>query len=180
MIGFVLVSFQVDVFRQNNFVYNSLQGEQGARDALKRLVTELRQVASSDNGAYPIALADKDRITFYSDINNNGTRERLRYFLSGTTFKRGVLQPTGSPLAYVESNEVVSDIVTNVMNVDGQVFSFYDENYVGTGNPLTLPVNLPDVRLIRISLLVEADPNRSPAPILYESQVSLRTLKDNL
>lgn len=172
VIGGALATFQVDVFRQNNFIYHSLQGEQDARLVLKRLLAELRELAPSDTGAYAISLADKDKLTFYSDIDHDGLHERLRYFLSGLTLQRALLKPSGSPPDYVEANEQVSAVITNLTNPGSQVFSYYDSNYAGTSTSLTLPVNIPSVRLIKISLTIE--------PVTYESQVTPRSLKDNL
>lgn len=180
IVTLVLVNFQVSIFRQNTFLANSLTGEQDARLVLKHLVAELREAVPSEAGAYPITLADKDKLTFYSDVDHDGFHDRLRYFLATTTLMRGVLKPTGAPLVYVEGNEKVSPVITNVVNPSGQIFSYYDKNYAGTSTPLILPLNIPDVRLVKISLMVEADPNRSPAPVTYEGQVSIRSLKDNL
>ena len=183
LISVVLGTFQVSIFQQNNFLAQSIQAEQDARFALKRIVTELRQAGPSDTGVYPIALADKDKLTFYSDIDGNNAHERLRYFLSGvgsTTLSRGLLKPTGNPLAYVEANEQVGTVITNIKNNGGQIFSYYDKNYAGTSTPLTIPPNIPAIRLVKVSFLVDLDPNRAPASVLFESQVVIRSLKDNL
>ncbi|MCC6290704.1 type II secretion system protein [Candidatus Nomurabacteria bacterium] len=180
IVSLVLVNFQIGIFRQNNFLANSLTGEQDARLVIGHLVAELREAVPSEAGAYPITLADKDRLTFYSDVDHDGLHDRLRYFLATTTLMRGVLKPTGAPLVYVEGNEKISPVITNVVNPAAQIFSYYDQNYAGTSTALTLPLNIPDVRLVKVSLMIEADPNRSPAPVTYEGQVSIRSLKDNL
>lgn len=180
LISVVLASFQVDIWRQNSFLSNSIQAEQDARIALKRLVAELRQAAPSDTGAFAIALADKDKLTFYSDIDGDGLHERLRYFLSGNILRRGVLKPTGSPLSYVDANEQLGNAVINLVNANSLIFNYYDKNYAGTSTALTLPINLPNVRLVKILLSIEADPNRAPVTTTYESQVAIRSLKDNL
>ncbi len=180
LIGLALATFQVDIWRQNSFLSNSIQAEQDARMALKRLVAELRQAAPSDTGAFAIALADKDKLTFYSDIDGDGNHERLRYFLATSTLKRGVLKPTGSPLGYVDANEQLGNAVVNLVNANNLIFNYYDKNYAGTSTPLVLPINLPNVRLVKILLSIEADPNRAPITTTYENQVSIRSLKDNL
>ena len=180
LIGVALATFQVDIWRQNSFLSNSIQAEQDARMALKRLVAELRQAAPSDTGAFAIALADKDKLTFYSDIDGDGLHERLRYFLATSTLKRGVLKPTGSPLNYVDANEQLGNAVVNLVNANNLIFNYYDKNYAGTSTALTLPINIPSVRLVKILLSIEADPNRAPITTTYENQVSIRSLKDNL
>jgi hypothetical protein len=37
-----------------------------------------------------------------------------------------------------------------------------------------------NVRLIKINLMIDVDPNRAPVIKTYTSQVSIRNLKDNL
>ena len=180
LISVVLATFQVDIWRQNSFLTNSIQAEQDARIALKRLVAELRQAAPSDTGAFAIALADKDKLTFYSDIDGDGLHERLRYFLSGNILRRGILKPTGSPLTYLDANEQVSNFVPNLVNSNSIIFTYFDKNYAGTSTALTLPINLPNVRLVKILFSIEADPNHAPVTTTYENQVSIRSLKDNL
>ncbi|MEK7650745.1 MAG: prepilin-type N-terminal cleavage/methylation domain-containing protein [Patescibacteria group bacterium] len=180
LISVVLATFQVDIWRQNSFLTNSIQAEQDARIALKRLVAELRQAAPSDTGAFAIALADKDKLTFYSDIDGDGLHERLRYFLSGNILRRGIIKPTGSPLTYLDANEQVSNFVPNLVNSNSIIFTYFDKNYAGTSTALTLPINLPNVRLVKVQFSIEADPNRAPVTTTYESQVAIRSLKDNL
>jgi hypothetical protein len=51
---------------------------------------------------------------------------------------------------------------------------------MGTSSPLTQPVITTNVRLIKINLMIDVDPNRAPVIKTYTSQVSIRNLKDNL
>lgn len=178
LIGGALVTFFVSIFSQNAFVQNSLLGQQEAQAALKHLLAEARSAAPSDTGAYAIDTATPDKFTFYSDLDNDGTHERLRYYVQGGTLWRGLLKPTGAPLAYVEANETLSQPVHALAT--SSLFSFYNANYMGTTTPLTVPINLPEVRLVQINLTVDADPNRPPPPTSYLGQVMIRSLKDNL
>src|SRR3989344_5539756 len=98
-------TFQKDVFSLNFSLQNSLNAQLDARHVVKIMVAELRKASPSALGAYPIALASSTAITFYSDVDSDGVKDRVRYFLSGSTIKRGVLAPSGSPLAYVDANE---------------------------------------------------------------------------
>ena len=105
-------------------------------------------------------------------------KEKVRYFLAGTTLQKGVIKPTGSPLIYNSINEKISTFVNNVISTS--IFDYYDENYDGTTAPLSFPVNVSDIRLVKITVMVEQDPNRSPTPMVFSTQVSIRNLKDNL
>jgi hypothetical protein len=41
-------------------------------------------------------------------------------------------------------------------------------------------VSVPAVRLVKITVIVDANPAKMPAPRTFTTQVSLRNLKDNL
>ncbi len=175
----VLATFQKDVFVQNVFLQNSFLAEMEARTALKKMVAEMRTMMPASTGAYPIALANNHQLTFYADLNHDGLKERLRYFLATSTLMRGVTIPSGSPPIYLDGNETTKAVVYNV-STSTDTFSYYDKYYEGTSSPLSLPINIPNIRLIQVILKIDADPNRSPTPMTFESEVSIRNLKDNL
>lgn len=177
MVLWVLANFQKDVFSQNTFISNSLNADAEMRSAIKKMVAELRGAAQSEIGTYQISSASKNALTFFSDIDGSGLKSQIRYYLNGTTLERGVILPTGSPLAYVAGNEKVTKLVYNIANPSQQIFSYYDEGYSGTEAALAEPINLPLVRLIKIVLTVDADANKPPAPLTHESQVAIRSLK---
>ena len=179
LILWVLANFQADVFTQNNFISNSLNADSDMRSAIKKMVAEIRAAAQSDTGAYQIASTTKNNLIVYSDLDASGLRSQIRYFLTGsTTLMRGVIKPTGSPLTYVAANEKLSTLVTNIANTNQEIFYYYDEGYTGSEAPLTYPINISSVRLIKIVLTVDADPNKPPGPITMESQVAIRSLKN--
>ncbi len=171
-------TFATDVFKSNREMSTSLIQVQDTKRTVSGLVNELRTVAISSVGSYPLAEAQATSLTFYSNIDSDSLVERLRYFLSGTTLKRGVLKPSGSPLAYNPANERVNDAVAYVRNPD--IFSYFDQNYRGTGNPLTFPVNISSVRLVQIKLEVDRYLNLPPAAFILTTKANLRNLKDNL
>lgn len=149
------------------------------RRFMKTFVAELRSAETSDNGGYAISSASPSAITFYDDTNNDGTREQIRYFLSGTTLKKGVTASTGVPPAYVAGNEKLSEMVHNVTNLS-TIFSYYPASYAGTSTPLAIPVDIIQIRLVKVQITVDQDPNRLPGPVTDSTQVSIRNLKDNL
>lgn len=171
---------QTNLFKQNIYLGKSLEAESDARSALKRAIASLRTMAPSNTGEYPIISANKNEIIFFSDTNSDGVREMIRYFIENGDLKRGVTTPSGIPYVYATSSEQVTLDVRNVKNSDTGIFSYYNEQYAGTSTPLTFPVNIPDIRLIRVSIQIDADPNRSPIPMTFTSEVTPRNLKDNL
>ncbi len=172
-------SFIVSMFRTTRSINATLTAVEQARRTVKMFTDELRTAAPSATGAYAIAEAGGGTFTFYSDIDRDDYVERLRYFVDGTDLKRGYLKPAGDPLTYSEANEVVY-VVTQFITNPGAVFSYFDENYNGLTGPLTIPPTIPDIRLVRIRLQIDQHPTEPPGPYELLSEVSIRSLKDNL
>ncbi len=180
---FVLVILALTLFSKNIWVYNSfisagLTDADIGREAVKTMTAEIRTASVADTGAYAVSLANASSFTFYSDIDDDGLKEKVRYFLNGPILQKGVMKPAGSPLTYNGVSEVISTLASNVTNTS--VFSYYDKNYAGTETPLSSPVDIPAVRLIKITITVDQDTNRPPYPLAFSTQVSIRNLKDNL
>ncbi len=182
IIVLALTSFQKDIFFNNKFAADSLSSAQDARSILRTMIAELRVTSPSSNGAYAIAQAATSSITFFSDTDGDGVKDQIRYYLTGTTtLKKGVVKPTGSPLVYNSANETFKTLAINLKNSSSSpLFEYYDSGYAGTSSPMTYPLDITRIRLVKINLLIDADPNRSPIPRTYTSQTSLRNLKDNL
>jgi hypothetical protein len=134
----------------------------------------------AETGAYPIVTSATDSMVFYSDYDDDGIVERLRYYRSGNTLKKGVIEPTSNPPAY-NGTEVSVDEVHDLSGL-APIFEYYDDSYDGsaTATPLAQPVNNQDIRLVKITLTVDRLPGRPPGPITVTTQVSMRNLKDNL
>jgi prepilin-type N-terminal cleavage/methylation domain-containing protein len=180
VISFAFGKFQKDIFSNNDEYQRRLYAEQEARTSLKNLIAELRSAQQSDVGDYPIILASSSAITFFGDIDGDGLQERVRYYLDGRTLRKTVLKPTGSPHTYVEANEIKSYEINDVITTGGQIFTYYDRNYTGTSSALSFPVNVSNIRLVKVTITVDANPTRAPEPITFTSQVMIRNLKDNL
>ena len=69
----------------------------------------------------------EDTFTFYSDIDSDGVKERVRYFKDNLDFKKGIIEPTGDPLEYVLGNETISTLTGALENVD-PIFNYYDRS----------------------------------------------------
>ncbi|MCX6752667.1 MAG: type II secretion system protein [Candidatus Nomurabacteria bacterium] len=177
LIVLVLTLFSRNIWIYNSFVYTELGSVNAGRTALKTMAAEIRTASSGSNGGYAINLASATSFTFYSDIYDDGLKERVRYFLNGTNLQKGVIKPTGSPLGYTGS-EVVTTLVPNVTN--STIFEYYDEDYDGTTPALSSTADVSPIRLVKITITTDTDPNRAPAPITFTTQVSLRNIKGNL
>lgn len=92
---------------------------------------------------------------------------------AGHEFKRGVINPTGSPVEYPVDQEKVSVLTFYVRNVP-PIFEYFDAN----GEKITdYPARLADTKLMRVYLIINVDPNRPPHDFELESSVQLRNLK---
>ena len=114
--------------------------------------------------------------------DSDDVADRVRYFLDPVTLsvKRGVILASGSPPAYTEQ-ESFSTLITDISNgASTPLFDYYDGNYTGSSLPLSMPVNILDVRLVKITIKIERDPNRAPELTTLTSQAALRNLKDNI
>lgn len=183
ILGLISVSvgkFAVDVFGLNSYTTGSLTVSQDARNLLRIMTREIRAAAPSENGAFPLVAVSSSTISFYSDVDGTGQRDLVRYYLSSTTLIKGVIAPTGNPLTYVAGNEQTSIVMSDVRNGTTSIFTYYDNTYAGTSSPLSYPVAIQSVRLVRIDLTLDANADRSPDKKTFTTQVSIRNLKDNL
>lgn len=177
----ILVFFR-DTMRFNTSIQSSLRSQNEARRILRPFANEVRGATRSALGAYPIELASSTTLLFFTDLDEDGHSERVRYFLEGNTFKKGVTKPTGAPLSYDLDDERIVAIVNNVVATTTPIFQYFNTNYVGasTTQALVQPVSPALVRLVRVNITVDEDPNQPPAPFTLTTQISFRNLKDNL
>jgi prepilin-type N-terminal cleavage/methylation domain-containing protein len=174
-------NFGTGIFSFNSSAQKNLSAQSDARRVLKNIVKELRSASPSSLGSYPITLAGTSTLTFFVNLDSDTYKEQVRYFLSGKELKRGVIKPSGSPLAYNPASEQVITLIRDINNgTTTPIFEYFDSNYAGTSTPLTQPVQITKIRLVRTTFKIEKDPNKSLGPIIVGSQVFLRNLKDNL
>jgi prepilin-type N-terminal cleavage/methylation domain-containing protein len=160
-------------------VWEQLSTQSEGRKIVQDFVNEMRRANASSIGAYPIETANTSTIVFYSNIDADSWRERVRYFLSNKKLVKGITKPTGNPLSYNLATEATTTIVNDVANTSS-LFYYYDQNYSSvSGTPMSAPINIPSIRMVGIKLLLEEKPNVAPAPFSIESKVEIRNLKSN-
>lgn len=181
MQGFSLLFLRT--WDMNKFILEEGMASSAASHATGKIIKELRGVKQADNGDYPIKSGSNFDLIVYEDIDDDGVTERVHYFLDMNTdqFKVGITHPTGSaPVSYPAADDTVTVLVNYVTNSNSDpVFYYYNKNYPGdtVNNPLSTPVTVADVRLIRVHLLVNIDPVHAPNNINIESFVDLRNLE---
>ncbi|MCX6779890.1 MAG: type II secretion system protein [Candidatus Magasanikbacteria bacterium] len=161
-------------------VFEQLSKQNDGRIAIQNFLNDLRRSSYSSIGAYPIELAGANQIIFYSNIDTDSWKERVRYFVATTTLKRGITKPSGNPLSYNSANEVTTEVAHDLNNTT-TIFYYYDQSYDGINNTSTLsaPVDISKIRMVGIKLFLDLRPNVSPAPLYIEGKTEIRNLKSN-
>lgn len=170
----------ITAIRSNEVIWEQLATQSGGRRVLQEVVDDIRRAEDSSIGSYLIEAASSTEFIFFANIDSDTARERIRFFIEGTDFKKGVVEPTGSPLSYDTANEVIVTLAEDVKNLEEgtPVFLYYDENYTGSEDPLVEPVETPNIRVVRVQLELEEDPTQTPVPLHVETTVQIRNLKD--
>ena len=179
MIFLIISNFNRDIFFLNSNLQSNMNAQFYARKVIRTMVMQLRSASPSSLGSYPIAQAGTSSLIFYSNIDGDAYKERIRYFLQGTDFKIGIIKPSGSPLTYNPAQETVTTLIRDVAPTTTPIFDYYAETYAGTSTALTLPIDILSIRLIRATLTIDQDVKRLPSAVTATSQVMLRNLKGN-
>jgi len=176
--GIILIIsiFGLDVYDFGIFVGENLTSQQEVQISLRTMVSEIRAMAQSVNGSYPIESALQNSLIFYSDVDGDGFTDRIRYFLDGATLKRGIIKPTGAPLSYPAADEKVKEEVHNIYTPAGNIFGYYNSSYSGSGGGLPFPINIPSVRLIKVNITVDPNPIDQSSRVNFSDSVNIRNL----
>src|SRR3989344_1717859 len=176
----IIAGYIVQGYRVNRFAMEQADALEHARRAIDSMAKEIREADISDLGSFPIASATNQSFSFYSNLDGDSAVEKIRYFLEGTDFKKGIIEPGGNPLAYNPAGEQITIISRYVRNGADPIFNYYDGNYPSSTAPLAAPANPNQVKLIQLSLRVNIDPSTAPNDLTLNTFVQIRNLKDNL
>ncbi len=171
-----LIVFQRNYFTLNHIVEGGLNRETGVRKILNSFATEVRAAQQSGAGGYYIETADANTFSFFTNTDTDALIERVRYFLSGTTLKKGILKPTGMPLMYVSVNEKISDVLQDVTG-PAAIFAYYNGAYTGTEAALAQPVVVNAIRFIRLTVTVNPMGSNPPGPVTATIASDIRNLR---
>lgn len=165
----------------NSFVIESGEASMMASRGVQKTVDVARRARQSDNGIYPIVSANNNDFVFYSDIDKDGATERVHYYRDGNSLVVGTAKPAGAPPVYPAGDQSVQVIANYIANDVGHpIFSYYDENYPADtiNNPMATPASVSDVRMVKIHLMINIDPDNAPDYINIQSFAALRNLNE--
>jgi type II secretory pathway pseudopilin PulG len=177
----VVTNFIYMLYRTQGYTFEQSQAINEARKGIETMVKEIREAQMAENGAYVIEKADDYEFIFYSDVDKDLAVEKIRYFIDGSDFKKGVTEPTpvnqlsDLPAKYYPNDEKISVLSRFARNAP-PVFHYYD----GNGSELPAPARKRDSKLMKVYLVINVNPSRAPDDFVLESEVQIRNIKDNL
>ncbi|MFH1978840.1 MAG: hypothetical protein ABII97_00410 [Patescibacteria group bacterium] len=161
-------------YRTNAYIIQQAYAVNSARKGIEAMTREIREATYSDEGSYPVVDAREQSFTFYSDIDKDEKIEKIRYFLEDTNFKKGETEADGNPPVYRSQDEIVSTLSDNVRNSGESIFTYYNASSTEVAD---LDI-LTDIRLVRLSLVVNVDPDRPPEEFTLTTSAQLRNLNN--
>jgi len=165
-------------YRSNAYAIAQSAEVQSASRGIKLLVRDIREATFAENGSYPIVEAATSTLSLYSDIDRDENVEHISYVLEGLHLFKYVTNPTGSPPSYATTTPdetiLISDYVRNTEQ-STSTFRYFDDSGSEVDGS-----NVTEIASVRIQVIVNVDPNKSPGLFTLRSHATLRNLKDNL
>jgi len=169
-------------YKLNSYTIEMGQSSLAVSQGMNTMLNYIRGARQADNGAYPIKSATDNELVIYCDYDKDNVTERLHFYKSGQNILMGVTDPTGgTPKTYESGDQTVISIAHSIVNDSATpIFYYYNKNYPGDvdHNPMSTPASVSDVRLIKLYLRINIDPDRAPDNIETQSFVELRNLND--
>ncbi len=176
----VIVNSIVQIYQSNSYTSAQSNEIDSVRRGLTIWTRDTREMTFAANGAFPLAVVEDYRLAFYGDIDRDNSVEYVEYKLATTTLYKRTSNPVGYPAVYnvntPDSTLILSEYVQN-LNQSQVMFTYYNNS----GNLILSPTSMiSDIRYIRMSIIVNIDPLRSPGEFMLQSSATPRNLKDNL
>lgn len=170
------------VWRGNSYTLEMGQSTMVVSQGINKMMDYIRRTSQGDDGSYPIVSANNNDLVLYSDYNKDGVVERLHFYKNGQLILMGATNPTTAmPKTYPAGDQEVVTIANHIVNDSNTpIFYYYDHNYSGGSgqNPLAVPATVSAVRLMKIFLQININPNRAPDNIQMQSFAELRNLNE--
>lgn len=129
-----VVSF--NLYRTKSYSFQQSQAIFEARKGIANMTREIREISQGDDGSFPIEEAEDNEFIFYADINHNGNKERVRYFISpagggeGSEEKTCQSSQSGGNCSVSFDNFLGSGVLESAtlqVSVDGDLNSWREE-----------------------------------------------------
>jgi len=171
----VLTQSLLYFYRVNRYTLQEEEAINSAQHGMNIVVQALRTASYSNNGAYPVISIAPTQVAFYANVTKNDPLiQQVRFFVQGTSLKEGVIEPSGDPLAYASTSEVITTLSNYVQNLTfaTSTFTYYDQS----GNLITNMSNYDAMRFVTINLIVDVSTTSAPTSLDLMSSAALRNL----
>lgn len=95
IVGFILIGltrFSQLFLSGYEFSFQETQAISEAQRAITVMEREIREMRDGVEGAYPLSVANDNEIVFYSDVDDDGLVERVRYYIVGSDLVKQVFE----------------------------------------------------------------------------------------
>ncbi len=177
--GLLILGMQVIIGQNQVSAWKNYLNIDEANSIVSAMQRELINARPGDDGAYLLATAQDNNITFYSDIDFDGKTDKVNYSLTGSVLSKSVTVPTGVPITYPVESTKTFILSSNVRNAGQAVFSYYNSGWPEDviNNPLTLENRIANTKMVKIALkfnINDNDPNKDYA---IENNIKIRMLE---
>lgn len=159
--------FLITGFKSTTFNMEQEEAISEARNGIDIITKEIRGANSSENGSYAISEISTNTFVFYNDINKDGKREKIKYYLDGYNLKKEVTL-SGVDNNYT-STSTISVLSKYINNRGVSIFKYYDNSNIETSS-------IDRIKRISIKLYVNVTPQRAPDDYVLETDVTFRNL----
>lgn len=148
---------------------------------------ELREARAPEGlNLQPIEEANTQSIIFYADITEevvDNRQEKVQYLLYNSQILRGIAYWNNQTQTYNALPDLVhyTEGMTNakiiadyVVNGNNPVFYYYDQDYTGSQDPMSYPINIGAIKVVRVHLEIDPNPGRPPEPYVHDTTIQLR------
>lgn len=165
-------------YKTNAYAIAQSSEVQTASRGIELLVRDIREATLAEDGSFPIVNAGTSTLAIYSDIDRDDNVEYVEYQLEGMQLYKYVTNPTGTPPTYSTTVPDETILVSDyVRNAEQGTSTFRYFNSAGTEISGS---NVNNIASIRVQVIVNVDPSKSPGLFTLRSHATLRNLKDNL
>ena len=155
LISYGLITLVSRIFTLSSKDRSAISDSDQARKLVFKIITQIRNATTGNNGAYPIDTAAAQQLIFYSNADTDPSIERIRYFLQNGSLYEGVTEFNGSTYnTSTETTWVVQNDIAN--NSTTPLFYYYDGTYTGSSSQSSLaqPVNVTQVKFIKLNMQI--------------------------
>jgi Tfp pilus assembly protein PilW len=151
--------------------------QQNARILVTTIARGVRMIGYQYTGGNPAVInGTASDLSFYADMDGDGTMECYRYYLSGNVVNEAVVQGSScaSSILTATGQPITASLESKGMKVTSLTFTYYDASNLG-GALLTAPLSSSDLFLVRrVDVAATVKGVSSITPFTIDTQAVVR------